>query len=199
MEKETFALLATLMIFASRAYYFAQVFRGNTRPHAFSWFIWGVISSIGVAAQIAEGAGVGSYPRLFGAISCFVIVAICFKHGEKNITRTDWITLLVALSTIPLWVATQTPIYSVILVCLIDTMGYLPTVRKAWHKPQQEAFLGYYISGVGAFFSILAIETYTPSTWLYAAVLTATNLMMGSYLFLRRRSVPVAIPAVAAV
>lgn len=187
MEKETFALLATAMIFASRAYYFAAVFRGNTRPHAFSWFIWGVISSIGVAAQIAEGAGVGSAPRLFGAVSCFVIVAVCLTaRGEKNIARADWITLGVALAAIPLWVVTRTPLYSVILVCLIDTMGYLPTVRKAWLKPRQEAAFGYLISGTGAFLSLLALEAYTPSTWLYAAVLTVSNTTMFAYLVARR-------------
>lgn len=192
-DKELYAIAATLMMFFSRGVYFTAIMRGMTKPHAFSWFIWGIISSIGVTAQIAEGAGVGSWPRLFGALSCFVIVFLALFKGEKNIARADWITLAAALCAIPLWVLTKTPVWSVILVCTIDTIGYLPTARKAWHKPHEEAAWGYFLSTVGAVFSVIAIEAYTPSTWLYPAVLVVSNGMMGSYLLLRRAALKTAV------
>lgn len=175
------------MMFFSRGVYFLSIHKGHTRPHAFSWLIWGVISSIGFAAQVAEGGGVGSWPRGFGAVTCFLIVILaCFK-GEKNITRGDWVTLLVALSAIPLWMATKTPVWSVILVCIIDTIGYIPTLRKAWHKPQEETPRGYFLSCFGAFFSLIALEAYTLSTWLYPLVLTFSNGSMAAFLILRKR------------
>lgn len=182
-----FALLAIGMMMSSRGVYFLSIWRGKTRPHAFSWFIWGVISTIGVVAQFVEGAGVGAWPRAFGAATCFVIVALALFKGEKNITRTDWITLSVALTAIPLWVLTKTPVWSVILVCAIDTIGYLPTLRKAWHRPHEETPNGYALSCLGAFFSLIAIEVYTPSTWLYPFVLTITNGSMAAFLILRKR------------
>lgn len=189
MEKETFSLIAVALMFLSRGIYFKKMYDGTTRPHAFSWLIWGLISSIGVAAQIVEGAGVGSWPRLFGAVTCFIVVVFAFHMGEKNITRGDKITLAVALAAIPLWIVTKTPVWSVILVCIIDTIGYLPTVRKSWEKPMEEPASGYLISAFGAFFSLLAIENYTLSTWLYPAVLTITNFAMPTYLVMRRRTV----------
>lgn len=183
-----FGTLSIAMMICSRSGYFAGIFRGGTRPHVFSWLIWGTISSIGFAAQAAEGAGPGSWARGFGSATCFVLVAISFFKGEKDIKRGDWATLAVALSAIPLWVLTRTPFWSVLIVCFIDTIGYLPTVRKSWLKPREEMAVSYLFSCLGAGFSLLAIEQYTPSTWLYPLVLTCTNGAMWIFLGLRRRA-----------
>lgn len=185
-----FGLLSVAAMLAARATYFTSIWRGKTRPHAFSWFIWGVISSIGFAAQFAEGAGAGSWARGFGAVTCFMLVGISLFRGERNITRADWMTLCVALLAIPLWVLTKTPVWSVVLVCLIDTVGYLPTVRKSWTKPQSESALSYSIGSLGAFLTLLAIENYTVSTWLYPAVLVVSNGAMALFLLGRRARMP---------
>ena len=174
-------------MFCSRGNYFRSIFLGKTTPHAFSWFIWGVISSIGFAAQVAEGAGAGSWARGFAAATCFILVIVAMLRGKNNIKRSDWVTLTVAMLAIPLWVITRTPVWSVILVCMIDTLGYLPTVRKSWSKPSEEAAVSYVFSSLGALFAILAIEHYTLSTWLYSAVLTWSNGSMALFLLIRRR------------
>ncbi len=184
-----FGVLSIAMMVCSRAGYFSSIFRGKTHPHVFSWLIWGTISSIGFAAQVAEGAGPGSWARGFGSATCFLLVILGFFKGEKDIRRGDWITLAVALSAIPLWVATQTPFWSVLIVCFIDTIGYLPTVRKSWLKPQEEMAVSYLFSCLGAAFSLLAIKQYTPSTWLYPVVLTFSNGALWVFLQVRRRAI----------
>ncbi len=183
-----FGALSIVMMLCSRAGYFAGILRGKTHPHVFSWIIWGTISSIGFAAQVAEGAGPGSWARGFGSATCFVLVGISFFKGEKDIRRGDWLTLAVALSAIPLWAITKTPFWSVLIVCLIDTIGYLPTLRKSWLKPQEEQRISYLFSCLGAAFSLAAIKQYTPSTWLYPLVLTFTNGSMWLFLGARRRA-----------
>lgn len=177
------------MMLCSRGNYVASIMRGKTRPHAFSWFIWGLISSIGFAAQVAEGAGPGSWARGFGSATCFIFAGLSLFKGERSIKRSDWVALAIALSAIPLWVLTKTPFWSVILVCTIDTIGYFPTIRKSWIKPHEETARSYLFSCLGAFFSILAIEHFTPSTWLYPAVLTISNGSMAVFLLLRRKHV----------
>jgi hypothetical protein len=184
---EIFGIISTLFMLASRATYFTSIFKGRTKPHVFSWLIWGTLSSIGFAAQVAEGAGPGSWARGFSAATCFMLVVIALIMGEKNITRSDWITLGIALLTVPLWVMTKTPVWSVLLVCLIDTAGYLPTIRKSWERPFQEAWEGYALSTGSAVFALLAVEHYTLSTWLYTAVLSLSNSSMATFLLMRRR------------
>jgi len=182
-----FGLISILLTFCSRLNYFIAIFRGKTKPHAFSWLIWGIISSIGVAAQIAEGAGAGAWGRAFASFTNLVLVFIALSKGTCNITRSDWITLIVALLAIPLWVITRTPVWSVILVCIIDTLGYFPTVRKSWEKPYEEAAFSYMASGCSSLLAVLAVEHYTLSTWLYPAVLACSNTCMTAFLLLRRK------------
>ncbi len=183
---ELFGAFSTLMSLLSRANYFNAIFQGKTRPHAFSWLIWGTISSIGVAAQIAEGAGPGAWARVFGSSTCFILVIVALLKGTRDVKRSDWITLIVALSAIPLWIVTKTPVWSVLIVCTIDTLGYFPTIRKSWDHPYQEAARSYLFSSCSAFFSVLAVEHYTLSTWLYPAVLTCSNSALAGFLLWRR-------------
>jgi hypothetical protein len=192
-----FGILSVCMMLMSRGTYFASVLKGRTRPHAFSWLIWGTISSIGFAAQFAEGAGPGSWARGFGAATCFILVVIGLMRGERTIHRADWVTLAVALFAIPLWIMTKTPVWSVLIVCAIDTIGYIPTVRKSWLKPREEAAVSYLLSACGAAFSLLAIEHYTLSTWLYPAVLTTSNFSMGVFLLARRTRLGAPLPEAA--
>ncbi|HNW43402.1 MAG TPA: hypothetical protein PKI19_02790 [Elusimicrobiales bacterium] len=184
-----FGYLSVAMMVCSRAGYFNAIFRGRTHPHGFSWLIWGTISSIGFAAQVAEGAGPGAWARGFGCFTCFLLVALSYFKGEKDIKRLDWLTLAVALSAIPLWMATKTPFWSVLIVCFIDTIGYLPTLRKSWARPREELAISYFFSCLAAGFSLLAINQYTPSTWLYPLVLTLTNGSMWVFLLARRRAI----------
>ncbi len=179
--------LSALLTLLSRANYFHSIFKGKTKPHAFSWFIWGVISSVGAAAQIAKGAGPGAWARTLASATNFVVVIVALIAGTRDIKRSDWITLIIALSTIPLWIATKTPVWSVIIVCTIDTAGYFPSVRKSWERPHQETSRSYFISSGSAFLSVLAIEHYSLSTWLYPAVLTCSNACMALFLLWRRR------------
>ncbi|MFH1158190.1 MAG: hypothetical protein V1721_04820 [Pseudomonadota bacterium] len=181
--------LSTLMLLFSRANYLNTIFRGRTRPHAFSWLIWGVISSIGFTAQVTEGAGAGSWSVGFGSFLCYVIFVIALFKGERYIRRGDWIILGVALSAIPLWVMTKTPVWSVALVCMIDTLGYFPTLRKSWDKPHEETAVTYALSSLCSLFALLAVEHYTVSTWLYPAVLILSNGFTGAFLMLRRRMI----------
>jgi len=184
-----FGVLSILMTVISRANYFYAVWQGKTKPHAFSWFIWGTVSSIGTAAQVLEGAGAGAWARILASISNFVLAGVALRRDMRvNIRPVDWATLAVALLAIPLWIATKTPVWSVILVCIIDTIGYVPTLRKSWHRPHEETARSYTLSAFSAIFSVLAVEHYSLSTWLYPAVLGVTNVGMVAYLLTRRRS-----------
>jgi hypothetical protein len=188
-----FGLLSTLMVLASRVFYFKCIFKDGAKPHAFSWLIWGTISAVGFAAQVAEGAGPGAWARGFACATCFILVVIGYQRGDRSYSKSDWVTLLVSLSAIPLWVITKSPLGSVILVCIIDTVGYLPTLRKAWVKPHEEPAGGYAFFAVGALLSLFAIEHFTPSTWLYPVVMVLSNTAMTFFLILRRQqTTPVA-------
>ena len=181
-----FGALSTLMILFSRTNYLNGIFRGKVRPHAFAWLIWGVISAVGFTAQVSQGAGAGSWARGFACFTSFIIFILAFMKGERHVKRSDWATLIIALCAVPLWMATKTPVWSVVLVCLIDILGCYPTLRKSWGKPYEETAKSYVLSGVSALFAIIAIENYTMSTWLYPAEGVCTNIFIVGFLIWRR-------------
>jgi uncharacterized membrane protein HdeD (DUF308 family) len=170
--------------------YFWSIYKKQTKPHVFSWFIWGLLGAIAFFAQIADGAGPGAWVNGVTAFICFVIAAIALKFGEKNITRSDWITFLGALSAIPVWYVTQNPLYAIILVTVIDALGFSPTFRKSWLKPWEENALTYGLSAGKYALSLLAIENYTMTTVLYSASLVFMNGVFVAMLLFRRKAHP---------
>ena len=82
--KGVYAAIAIALMLFSRGTYLTSILKGRTRPHAFSWLIWGVISSIGLAAQIAEHAGAAIWVRAVGCSTCFFILALCWWKGTRD-------------------------------------------------------------------------------------------------------------------
>jgi len=67
--------------------YFRDIAKRRTKPHIFSWFIWGLISIIAFFAQLAKGAGVGAWVVGITAITCFAVAATALTHGEKILQK----------------------------------------------------------------------------------------------------------------
>src|SRR5215475_6486252 len=156
MLKDAFGLLSLVLSIVSYVPYLRSIFVANTRPHAFTWLVWGAVMAIAFVAQLYGRAGAGSWSTGLSAAFCLAIGIIALFRGEKHITRGDWIALLTTLAAIPLWVATSDPLWSVLLVTAIDAVAYYPTVRKSWAKPDEELAFKYVLSDIRYLFSLLA-------------------------------------------
>ena len=171
--------------------YFISMLRNKTKPHAFSWLVWGILTAIAYFAQTADGAGAGAWATGFTAIACFIIVLFAIFKGEKNITRSDWIAFLTALTAIPVWYATKDPLWAIVLITIIDMIAFYPTFRKSWHKPHEEEPLAYGISGLKFFIAILALENLTVTTALYPLSLVLMNWIFVTMVFWRRKAMAI--------
>jgi hypothetical protein len=170
MLKDAFGLLSLVLSIVSYVPYLRSIFVANTRPHAFTWLVWGAVMAIAFVAQLHGRAGAGSWATGLSAAFCLCIGVIALFRGEKHITRGDWIALLTTLAAIPLWVATSDPLWSVLLVTAIDAVAYYPTFRKSWAKPDEELASKYVLTVVRYLFSLLALERYTIVTTVYQLV-----------------------------
>ena len=168
-------ILATIIAIVGYIPYFRNIFRGKTKPHAFSWFIWFLLTAIAFFAQISDNAGPGAWVTGFTAIICFVIFIFGLKQGEKNIVLTDWLSLFGALAALGLWAITNDPLLSVILISLIDALGFVPTFRKSYFKPNEETALTYVLSALKFAVGIAALDNVTLVTALYPASLILMN------------------------
>ena len=185
MEKEILTSIGIIITLIGYAAYITSIFRGNTKPHPFSWIIWASLTTIAFFAQISDGAGPGAWITFTTAFMSFVIVALAYiKSEHQNITKSDWITFILAMTSIPLWLITDTPLWSVLLITIIDALGFYPTFRKSWHNPYDELSFHYIIAGLKFIFSLIALENFTVITALYPFSLIVMNwafLMMQAY------------------
>jgi uncharacterized protein with PQ loop repeat len=168
--------------------YFIDTLRKRTKPHAFSWFIWSMLLSIGFFAQISKGAGAGAWLAGAQGAICFLVFVIALFVGEKEVTPLDKASLIVALFGIALWVVMNNPLYSVIIVSIVDAVGFVPTFRKSYKKPREETIKLYALSGTGFLISLFALQAVNLTTILYPSSLVLTNFSFVAMVMIRRRA-----------
>jgi hypothetical protein len=181
--------LSIVIAVVSYVPYFRDIFRGKTKPHAFSWFIWGLLTVIAFVAQIVEKGGAGSWVTGVTSIICFTIFVLAFIKGERRFTVFDWIALAMAIIAILLWRLTNNPTMSVILVTLTDVLGYLPTIRKSYSKPYEETAITYFLSAIKFIVALLALDSLTLTTGLYPTAIILMSLSVVVMLVVRRKQI----------
>lgn len=158
--------------------YFVNIFRNKTKPHAFTWFVWGLITGIAFVVQILKGAGAGSYVTGSASFLCFIIAIIAFAKGGRVYDKYDWLSLGGAILGILLWWLTKNPIFAVILVVISDAFGFYPTLRKGMKNPFEETASTFVINSLKYIIAMFAMENYSLTTSLYPVYLI---LMNGSF------------------
>jgi hypothetical protein len=185
--KEEFGILAILIAFFSYIPYFKDILANKTKPHAFSWLVWSILTAIAFFGQLAGGGGAGAWVNGFTAVLCFLIFIFGIIKGRSNIVFIDWISLGGAGVALFFWFITKGPLLSVILVTFIDALGFFPTFRKSFHKPHEETLITYFLSGLKYVFSLFALNTFSVVTALFPAYLVIANLSFVVMVLMRKK------------
>lgn len=171
--------------------YIRSIKLGTTRPHVFSWFIWGSTTFIVFLAQLDDGGGIGAWPvGVSGIITLYITWLAYVKQANVSINFIDWLFLFCAMISIPLWYFTDDPLWAVVILTAIDVSGFGPTVRKVYHQPYSEHPGFYSLFLVRNLIVILALEHYSLTTVLFPAVIAAACLLLVLLILLRRRQLP---------
>lgn len=187
--KYIFGILAVVLTFVGYIPYIIDTIKGKTTPHIYSWFIWAFITFIIFFQQIAGNAGMGAWFTLATASLCLVEFILGLKGGERDITKSDTITFVVALIATGIWLFAKQPLVSNILLITINTLAVIPTVRKSWNKPYTETLFSWSIAGFRNILGIIALENYSILAWLYPVSSLLVNLGFTAMLIIRRKQV----------
>jgi hypothetical protein len=175
-----------VMTIAAHIPYLLQTIKGTNKPHIFTWIIWTVLTFIAAAVQYVGGAGAGAWITALTGVLCVLITVCAWRYGEKDITRSDWVMFMCGLASIPIWVITESPLWSIILITAIDCSAFYPTFRKSWAKPHEENTFMYGFNIPRHVVSILSIAQLNVLTVLYPAALLGMNVIMYAMLKWRR-------------
>lgn len=187
MYKELLGALAIGLTFFAFLPYIRSILNGTTRPHVFSWIIWGSVTSVVFLAQLSDAAGAGAWPTgVSGLITLYVAVLAYRRKGDHSITRSDWLFLLGALSSLPLWYLTSDPLSAVLVLTTVDLLGFGPTFRKAYAYPYEEQLTFFVIITARNLIAIAALQHYSLTTVLFPAATAAACVMFIMMVLLQR-------------
>ena len=93
---------------------------------------------------------------------------------------------IAAFTSLPLWFFTHDPLWAVLVLTTVDLLGFGPTLRKAYHHPNEE---GASLFAIYAFRNLLvlgALEHYSLTTILFPAAIAAACLGVVLLIIYRR-------------
>ena len=162
--------------------------QGKTKPHVFSWVIWGLVTFIVFLAQLSDDGGLGAWPiGVSGVFSVYVAYLAYIHKSDITLTKIDWAFFAIALGSIPLWYFTSDALYSVIILTVIDVCGFAPTFRKSYNKPFDEPLIFFLVMTARNFISMIALENYSIITTIFPAVTGVTGLVFILMVVYRRK------------
>ena len=168
--------------------YCRDIFKRRTTPHLYTWLIWSFTQGTATAASWYGGGKFNALTFAIGTVLVIAVFFLSFKYGTKNITRSDTVLLIVALLAIIVWWQMGNPLIAVLMVTLIDAIGYIPTFRKSYAEPWSETLSYWVLMVVANIFTIASSAQYNFLTVTYAAVLLIANGTVWMICFFRRRT-----------
>ncbi len=172
--KEIISAFASALTFIAYIPYVRDIIKGKTHPHAYSWLVWGFTTIIIFALQLSNKAGAGAYVSLASGVSLLIVFLLGLRYGKRDITASDTVFFILALAATAVWVFAQQPVLSIILLMVVEMLGFMPTLRKSWDKPYSETLSHYQIAIFRQALTILALQSYMivtflcPATWVFA-------------------------------
>ncbi len=187
--KEVIGAIAVILTFAAYIPYYRDIFKGKTRPHIYSWSLWGLLTVLLVALQIKGGAGPAVWVTAAAGVLCIGVVLLSLKKGKKDITRSDTVVAILSVIAMFFWLIIDQPIVSIILVIIADMLAFIPTVRKSYNQPHSETLSLYVTNAIRFGLALLAVEHYTflSTSWIVAWI--CGNTLLSILLVVRRRQV----------
>ena len=187
--KEVLSAIAIALTLAAFVPYIRAIISGTTRPHVFSWIIWGTTTFVVFLAQLKGQGGVGAWPiGVSGIITIFIALLAYLKRADITVTKTDWLFFVAAMASLPLWYLTSDPVWAVIILTTVDALGFGPTIRKAYRLPHSESLLFFALFATRNLLVIMALEHYSVTTVLFPAVIGAACVLLMALLTWRRQA-----------
>ncbi|MGH1427638.1 MAG: hypothetical protein ACRBEE_06825 [Arenicella sp.] len=186
--KSLFSAVAIFLTLIAFVPYIRSILLGSTKPHVFSWVIWGITTGIVFFAQLEAGGGVGAWPiGVSGVFTLIIAMLAVLKRADIQITRSDYWFMVAALASLPVWYLTANPLWAVVVLTIVDLLGFGPTLRKAYDFPYEENLLFFMLFMVRNLCAIFALESYSVTTVMFPLSIALTCGILVAVIYMRRK------------
>lgn len=179
---------AALGLVGSVRYAFAIV-RGRVRPNLVTWSLWAAAPLIGFFAQLDAGVGLPALMTLAAGLGPTIVV-VTGVLASRHLARLGLFDLAcagIAISALAVWLGLGEAPLAVLFAVAADAVAALPTIVKAWRRPDSENVLFYVLVGVGATITLMTISSWEPHAWAFAVYQLTICLLLSAIVATRRR------------
>jgi len=141
--------------------YILAILRGETKPNRATWWIWTIVGFMLGASYFSSGAKHTIWVPVSYIIGPFTVAILSIKYGEGGWTRFDRYCLFGTGMSVILWWIFSSPLIALLINLFIDFLGALPTIRKAYHKPESENHIAWILFFGGNIINLFAVEKWT--------------------------------------
>lgn len=84
MIKTLIGISALILTFVGYIPYIRDIINKKTKPHLYSWFLWGFVTFIVFALQVSHQAGIGALVTFAAASMCFIVIILGKKFQSLS-------------------------------------------------------------------------------------------------------------------
>ncbi|MBL7685000.1 MAG: hypothetical protein JNK65_03075 [Deltaproteobacteria bacterium] len=183
---DLFGKLAGLLSFLAFIPYILSTLRGKNRPNRATWFIWTLVGVSFLMSYSAVGAQETLWLTIGNLVAFTFVLLLSFKYGEGGWTFFDVACLLGAFFGFALWAWFSSPLPTLFSSILIDAVGALPTIRKAYQNPESEDLLSWIIFFIANLLNLFAIRHWTLVMAAYPVYMVLITFLLVGVLGVRR-------------
>lgn len=167
--------------------YAISIFKGETKPQRMTWLIWSILTFIAFFSQMAKG---GTWSLLLTAgdtIAILIVFILSIKFGVGGFRKIDILSLCGAGVSLLFWYLTKEPAVALFLIIIIDFIGANLTIKKSWHNPESENWIGWAMCGVGGLLGTLAVGEWNFILVIFPLYICLINSLMAGIILGRKR------------
>ncbi len=182
-------ILSVLVSVSGSAAYIRDMLKGTTKPNRVSWSLWALAPIVGSAAALSLGADSWSTLRVFlaGFLPLIVFIASFFNpQGDWKLTRFDIACGVSSLIALVVWGVVDSPRAAILLLALGDGFALLPTLFKAWSRPETETGITYVAGLVSVLLIIPSIPNWSIENSAFQIYLIIANTLLLTVVYRKR-------------
>lgn len=175
MMLQLFGYISGVLAILCYAPYIRDILKHTTQPERASWLIWMVLGIIAFFSQLSEGANNSLWVTGVETVGVSIVFLLALRFGVGGLSKRDIFALMCAGIGLLLWYLTSNASTALYIIIVIDAIGVVLTVIKAYNDPSSETFSTWLLAGLAGVFASLAVGKFDYVLLVYPVYLFLMN------------------------
>jgi hypothetical protein len=156
-----FVYLGCAIALLGSASYVIDTARGRIQPNRVTYVMWSLAPLVTFTVQVREGIGIQTLWMLALALCPLSILVASFigKGSAWSLTAFDLVCGALSFAGFLLYLATSVATLAVTFSVAADGLAALPTIRKAFLRPETESAWPYLTTAASAVLTLLTLSS----------------------------------------